>query len=920
MSHEVFKNFSKNLRLVLETSVSVQLQVTKCVTIGPPRAGKTSLKHLLLGIEFDPNLPSTIAVKAPEWVEVHSEQEDQRSWRRLTVDQQINQIYKTIADLPGAEEQSLCTNVDDTFAATAHRQSESQLSKEGMDMVDMAQLKQLESREPSDTFVSEGVRKLDKALTGFQDKEKMQAVGNVLGSTRLVYFIDCGGHPAYQDVQPILNTVPSVYLVVFSLEECINRKDKSAFFHQELIQRPLKSIHLFASPPLLPEVAEGLKEVADGQQASPKGQQEGADAQHRRARSLQEGAKDQQERTRHLQEVTKSLQEGAKCPQKRATSQQEGTKDSFEGTTSQQEEAEGQQEGAKRLQERAKDQQEGAIRLQKGAKDQQEGAISLQKGAKDQQEEAKRQQKLAESLQEGAKSLQERTESLWKGTMNQQEGAKDQQEATLSLQERTKDQHDVTQGQQKEAQKYLTLASSSPSVFIVGTHLDKIEESKQQRTLRSISQKIEMEITKKPYRHISRRCVDKEQVFWAVDNRKAEDLTGDNLKLVNKLCKHVMEGSNDAVATIPLRWMLLAVGSKSDDSLPKFYGYKELFTLCKAKNLVKDLGEYDTMLYVFHTLGLFYFPILSLDISGTRRKPAAKDLVFTHPDCFYEATSQVLRMCCNPKQSPDAKAACPLPGVICNTALLLKAAKLDHHIDQAWFMELLADLRIVAKQLSGEYIFPAALRRSKVKLPERLSAAPLFLTFTLADLEATNYIPTGILCAFISEIITAHGWEADLESISRRHIAFTVPQNQEEMKDVSVHVHILERTSHIEIGLQMKSPSLGLCLSVKEIAHVCHSVRKTIEESLSAAWRSIYGSASCPLRLGFQCTQHSKRGKRAHIAMFESDGCEYLLSCSEGRTGDCCQEITVDQHLWLPEVTNKYLGTVMHYFQVLPRK
>lgn len=776
MSQELPETFSKKLSQVLEKSVPVQLRVTKCTTIGPPGVGKTCLKRLLLGLEFDPRLPSTDAMEAPEWVEFYSQSAEQRPWKRLTVDQRQSDLRKTVAELQVAEEQNPHINKDEQQSENPLVQpdvvqpdvvrpdvDQPDVDRPDVDVVDTAQQEQHESRK-----VSEQILKLDKALDGFKDMESIEIESNTLNlRRRFVYFIDCGGQPEYHDVQPILITAPSVYLVVFNLEEYNRKKDSTAFFHQELIERPLRSIHLFASP--LPEAVSGPLEMAEGQ----------------------------------------NMIEG------------------------QREEDKGQKEEAKGLQGRTKGPQE-------------EGGRGQQKGAKGQ---------LAGS---------------------------------------------------RASAKHLKLPSSSPSVFIVGTHLDKIEDSKRQETLQSISEKIKTEIARKPYEHLLRRCEGR--MFWPVDNTKAGNLTGDS-KSMTELRKQVMKGYNDAVVDIPLKWMLLEVGTKCDD-MPTFYGYEELFQLCKKRDLVMDLVEFDTMLYVFHTLGLFYFPSLSF---GKRRKATPKDLVFTQPNCFYQATSRVLQMCCDLKPGSDAKVACPRPGVICNTALLLKAAKLDRNIDQDWFMELLADLRIVAKHSPTEYILPAALQRGKAKLPDGMSVAPLFLTFTVAGLECTCYIPTGILCAFISQVITERKWKADLERISHSHIAFTICQNQLEKV-----IHIVEHMSHIEIGLQLKSSSPDLRLSVNEIARVCHSVRKDIKNSMVAAWSSIYGGAPCSVIWGFQCTQHSKPNENVHIAVFESDGHDYLLSCSKSRTVDRSQTITLGQRLWLHEFGDDHEGTVMHCFEVLP--
>ena len=82
-----------------------------------------------------------------------------------------------------------------------------------------------------------------EALQDFLKDKK----GKILGETRLVHFIDTGGQAIYHDVHPVLITSPSVYLVVFSLEDFYQKGDKEQlrYFRSDLIQRPLRSIYTF---------------------------------------------------------------------------------------------------------------------------------------------------------------------------------------------------------------------------------------------------------------------------------------------------------------------------------------------------------------------------------------------------------------------------------------------------------------------------------------------------------------------------------------------------------------------------------------------------------------------------------------------------------------------------------------------------
>ena len=89
-----------------------------------------------------------------------------------------------------------------------------------------------------------------EAISQCNSKDLLQRLkdksGKVLDSTELIYFVDTGGQAIYHDVHPVLITSPSVYLVVFSLNDFYGKTDDeklmSEYFRSSLIQRPLRSI------------------------------------------------------------------------------------------------------------------------------------------------------------------------------------------------------------------------------------------------------------------------------------------------------------------------------------------------------------------------------------------------------------------------------------------------------------------------------------------------------------------------------------------------------------------------------------------------------------------------------------------------------------------------------------------------------
>ena len=105
---------------------------------------------------------------------------------------------------------------------------------------------------PNARSLSHALNALAGACSSEAVKEFLKdKAGKVLGETHLIHFIDTGGQAIYHDVHPVLITSPSVYLVVFSLEDFYEKSDDELlqYFRSDLIQRPLRSIYTLGRNP-----------------------------------------------------------------------------------------------------------------------------------------------------------------------------------------------------------------------------------------------------------------------------------------------------------------------------------------------------------------------------------------------------------------------------------------------------------------------------------------------------------------------------------------------------------------------------------------------------------------------------------------------------------------------------------------------
>ena len=509
---------------VVRNQASITLKITKCTTIGPPRIGKTCLKNLLIGLQWDveAGTASTDVMEAPEWVECYSLEEGgaEKQWKLLSAEQQQGQLIRavysltiintqratppsdvqlsnplpittprddpptttpsdtppttTASDAPPTTTPSgapITTTPTDASSSTTSKNapattrlidapptttpSDVPLTTMPSNAPPTATPRDVQCPTRPTSIPPQFTKPAQKpatvlhsleALAGACSREALQDFlkdkqGKVLGETRLVHFIDTGGQAIYHDVHPVLITSPSVYLVVFNLEELYETslEGRLAYFRSDLIQRPLRSIYTF----------------------------------------------------------------GTKAPRK---------------------------------------------------------------------------------------------------------------------------------------EDYVVLRSEVPKILVVGTHLDQVplEDSGMEHFLDDISRMIEKEIGNKPYRQFVQYDT-KGRSFWAVDNTLAGKEQREDVKKYNAdLRKMVQEGSTEMSVKVPLPWMLLKL--VMDSKRVRYCKYSQLLEEACSRGYVREdssEADLDTMLWLFHILGLIYYKVPS----GYKK---GDSLVFIDPDCLYSATSDFL--------------------------------------------------------------------------------------------------------------------------------------------------------------------------------------------------------------------------------------------------------------------------------------
>ena len=188
---------------------------------------------------------------------------------------------------------------------------------------------------------------------------------------------------------------------------------------------------------------------------------------------------------------------------------------------------------------------------------------------------------------------------------------------------------------------------SKPRVILVGTHLDKLDETDADEKLKA-SDEILQKALQLQSRLLERAIVPNKKsklMFFPVNNKLYVGKSHQSHKHCK--CKHCRATKNlkgritkqameDAVKVdVPVRWYLHQLLELSQ-SEKLFYSYRELYERCRAEGCVTDVGEFHAMVTYFHALGLIH--LCGADVGHTEESAC---LVFTNPLYLFENISKL---------------------------------------------------------------------------------------------------------------------------------------------------------------------------------------------------------------------------------------------------------------------------------------
>ena len=937
---------------MVRNQANVTLKITKCTTIGPPRIGKTCLKNLLIGQEWDVEVgtASTGVMEAPEWVECYSLEKEgaEELWELVSKKQQLAELIRAVNKLTTNSTQPATPPSETSSALPSGTQNpttpsnappptmpsdapppttpsdapppttpsdvqqptlRSDITSTPTNAQDSTTPSDIEVRTtpssaPPSTAKPDATQKPPtfgqalKALASACSRETLQDFlkdkkGKVLGERRLVHFIDTGGQSIYHDIHPILITSPSIYLVVFSLKDFYQKNDEEClrYFRSDLIQRPLRSIYTLGRK--IPEEKDHLQLHPDAPKIFIVGTH------------LDQIPTDSQEQ--FLDAVDKMIEEEISIKPYRQFVQHDTKGRSFWAVDNRQ---------AGKNQDEATKEYISKLRLMIQDRSMEMSVTvpltwMLLKMVMDRNRV--RYCKYLELLEEVRKL----------GFVREDSPDTDLDTLLRLFHTLGLIYHKVP----KHCQKEDSLVFIDPDCLYVATSdflmaaKEEIEDSQvgkeadQHQT--QAATKAETEDSQGGSEKVTQTATMEETEDSQGDSQKEQQiptlLTLRNVELARR--KPVQQLANPGASHIvPLR------GRDSDTSQMSRHGIP----------IQKELSEGVQSVKVFERIGNSVRDFL-FDMHAV-----LNSLERTVMKVGKEAPDRDLQKLMNIRKGVEKKNSYPQDAntlqskyrilaqamvfrlvnsvrkELQSSTLEDKNPQLDSIMKDFWFqcrvtrrsievddfnhlLLLLTELRIVAKlNQPGCYIIPAALPKHDQTIPVAGGIEPLLFTLISQD-RWTYFLPSGLFCCLISELVTEASWT--VIPLGRTHVAFT-------LEGLTGKVHVIEHESYIEMKLEKVGPQdTELCKNLREQMHErINHVYSIIYDPPESRNTAVVSPKSKSAAVGFKCNCGRGAAHTPHFAAFEEDDFECCLRCLLPRPMPTeLHLLTSEQFIWFPD-------------------
>ena len=217
-----FTDFIASLDTALAKG-SVEVEIIKCVTLGPPEAGKTQLKSALIG-RFDRSNESTPMCTGAEVV-MQRYMSGENSWVPLTRERLRNCLHTTVKDKEFTESSASSLHSAETCipispSLVEHQTQTLPAIRQVMNCTKSLDGGEAERKKALLNQFSAMRANVEEGLKA--DSAEMKSLQKV----RMIHLIDSGGQPAFFDIHPVIATSRAAYFLVYNMEEGLEAKPK----------------------------------------------------------------------------------------------------------------------------------------------------------------------------------------------------------------------------------------------------------------------------------------------------------------------------------------------------------------------------------------------------------------------------------------------------------------------------------------------------------------------------------------------------------------------------------------------------------------------------------------------------------------------------------------------------------------------
>ena len=223
-----FTDFKKSLEAALAKG-SVEVEMVKCVTLGPSEAGKTQLKSALVG-KFDHSSESTPMSTGAEVV-VQRYVRGKSTWEPLTRERLLKSLNATVKMFTKSASPSPAE------ANSSTQENEAQAVGTGVHEDTTDTLGQTADSKKALRSQFAAIR----ASVEVELKEADTAEAKSLDKVRIIHMVDSGGQPAFFDIHPVIATSRAVYILVYNMEEGLDHKPPITYLRKEFPTKQLQN-------------------------------------------------------------------------------------------------------------------------------------------------------------------------------------------------------------------------------------------------------------------------------------------------------------------------------------------------------------------------------------------------------------------------------------------------------------------------------------------------------------------------------------------------------------------------------------------------------------------------------------------------------------------------------------------------------